>query len=214
MPGVAPGSKDGYLFAGNHLCLDLVNTRLVMDRQPVELLADLQALLRWFRAADRVPTAEMEAIRREWEKRPEAGACLEELRNLRESLRATLLGLEAAAEPASKTVTGLSHRQHVHPMSLELRQRVVMLEKPKLFEMRRPQNLTAPTVDVAAEILADPNPLGAGIACKSAGTARSSQRMPSAAGGGRGSRTAKGWGHFSRQRWPSSSRKARGKGRA
>ena len=44
-----PDWRDGFLFVGNHLCLDFVNTQPVMNGQPAELLSDWKALLRWFR---------------------------------------------------------------------------------------------------------------------------------------------------------------------
>jgi hypothetical protein len=44
--------KDGFLFVGNHLALDFLNTCPVQNGEAVELLPDFDALLRWFRAAD------------------------------------------------------------------------------------------------------------------------------------------------------------------
>ena len=158
MAGVNPDWRDGFLFVGNHLCLDFVNTRPVMNGQAVELLSDWQALLRWFRAADLVSEVEMDALKRQWEKRPEAGACLEELRSFRESLRATVLRLEAGVEPASKTVIELNLLQRAHPMVLELRRTERGLERRRVFASRRPDDLIAPLVDAAADMLVDIDP--------------------------------------------------------
>ncbi|PYX60939.1 MAG: hypothetical protein DMG76_00995, partial [Acidobacteria bacterium] len=44
--------KDGFLFVGNQLALDFLNTRPVQNGEPSELLPDFSALLRWFQAAD------------------------------------------------------------------------------------------------------------------------------------------------------------------
>ena len=38
---------DGFLFVGNHLALDFLNTRPVSAKGPTELLPDVDALLRW-----------------------------------------------------------------------------------------------------------------------------------------------------------------------
>ena len=43
--------RDGFLFVGNHLALDFLNTRPVQNGEPMELLSDFGALLRWFQAA-------------------------------------------------------------------------------------------------------------------------------------------------------------------
>src|SRR5512143_874750 len=87
--------RDGCLFVGNNLSLDFVNTRPVMHGQPVELLSDWHALLRWFRAADLVSAKDVAPFVRHWENRPEARIWLDRLRTLRESLRATVLRVEA-----------------------------------------------------------------------------------------------------------------------
>ncbi len=158
MAGVKQDWRGGFLFVGNQLALDFVNTRPVINGQPIELLSDWKALLKWFRAADMVSEVEMEALGRQWEKRREAGAFLEALRAFRESLRATVLRLEARDEPASRTVTELNRLLRAHPMFLELRRTAGRLEKRKRFELRRPDDLMAPIVHAAAELLLEFKP--------------------------------------------------------
>ena len=158
MAGVNPGWRDGFLFVGNHLALDFVNTRPVMNGQPVELLSDWNALLRWFRAAELVSEKEMRTFVRQWKKRPEPEGCLEALKTFRESVRATVLRLEAGEEPASRTVAELNRLLRAHPMILELRRAAGKLERRKLFELRRPDDLFAPLVDAATEMLSDLEP--------------------------------------------------------
>lgn len=158
MAGVKPDWRDGFLFVGNHLSLDFVNTRPVINGQPVELLSDWKSLQRWFRAAGLASEREMEAFARQWEKRPEAGACLEGLKAFRESLRAAVLRLEAGEEPGSRTVAELNRLLRDHPMFLELRRTGTSLGKRKRFELRHPDDLLAPIVDAAAEMLSDFKP--------------------------------------------------------
>jgi predicted RNA-binding Zn ribbon-like protein len=158
MASANPDWKDGFLFVGNHLSLDFVNTRPVMNGQPVELLSDWKALLRWFRAAELVSEKEMETFVRQWEKRAEAGAGLDELKTFRESLRATVFRLEAGEEPASRTVAELNRLLHAHPMFLELRRTGPKLERQKRFELRCPGDLIAPLSDATAEMLSELNP--------------------------------------------------------
>lgn len=158
MVSANPDWRDGFLFVGNHLSLDFVNTRPVMNGQPVELLSDWNALLRWFRAADLISGKEMETFGRQWEKQPEAEACLDGFKTFREGVRATVLRLEAGEEPASKTVTELNRLLRAHPMFLELRRTAGKLERRKLFEVQRPDDLIARLVDAAAEMLLELNP--------------------------------------------------------
>ena len=58
--------KDGFLFLGNHLSLDFLNTCPVQNSEAVELLPDFDALLRWFRAADLLSSREATSLRQQW----------------------------------------------------------------------------------------------------------------------------------------------------
>ena len=153
MASVNQDWRDGFLFVGNHLSLDFVNTRPVMNGQPVELLSDWNALLRWFRAADLVSEKEMDTFVRQWEKRAEVGACLDRLKTFREGLRATAFRLESGEGPASGTVAEINRQLRAHPMFLELRRTPAILEGRKRFELRCPDDLIAPIADAAAEML-------------------------------------------------------------
>src|SRR5215468_10280342 len=88
--------KDGFLFLGNHLALDFVNTRPVVKDEPVELLPDVLALLRWFRAAGLVDSSEFAALRQEWGESARARRLLESAREFREQLRNEILRYEEA----------------------------------------------------------------------------------------------------------------------
>ena len=57
--------KDGFIFLGNHLALDLLNTRPVLNVDPIELLPDMNALLRWFQAAELLPPKETGKLRQQ-----------------------------------------------------------------------------------------------------------------------------------------------------
>jgi hypothetical protein len=58
--------KDGFLFLGNHLALDFLNTCPVQNGEGVELLPDFDALLRWFQAADLLSSREAASLRQLW----------------------------------------------------------------------------------------------------------------------------------------------------
>lgn len=49
---------DGFLFLGNHLALDFVNTRPAPKGEPVELLTDFRTLLKWFQTAEVIDSAD------------------------------------------------------------------------------------------------------------------------------------------------------------
>src|SRR5262245_42354486 len=83
--------KDGFLFLGNHLALDFLNTRPVQNGEATELLPDFSALLRWFQAADLLSSREAAKREQDWGRSGRAKQTLEAMRDLRERLRKEVL---------------------------------------------------------------------------------------------------------------------------
>src|SRR5882724_11179866 len=86
--------KDGFLFVGNHLALDFLNTRPVQDDEPTELLSDFTALLRWFQAAGLLSSREATKLQRQSGPSATAQRVLDDLRQFRERLRKEILAWE------------------------------------------------------------------------------------------------------------------------
>ncbi len=154
---IQTGGMDSF-FAGNHLSLVCVNTRPVMNGRPVGVFPAWKALLRWFRAAELVSNSEMETFVRQCDKRVKAETCLYVLKTFREGVRATVFRLEAGEEPPSKTVTEFNQLPRAHPLVLDLRRGAGRLARRKPFALRRPDNLMAPIVDAAADMLLELKP--------------------------------------------------------
>src|ERR1700756_5260955 len=90
--------RDGFLFVGNHLALDFLNTRPVQNGEPMELLSDFSALLRWFQAAGLLDSRETVNLQRQSGESATARRTLDTMRQLREKLRKEILAWEAGAE--------------------------------------------------------------------------------------------------------------------
>src|ERR1700739_4843700 len=86
--------KDGFLFLGNQLALDFLNTRPVQNGDPMELLPDFRALLRWFQASGLLSSREVRHLEREWGQTKEAPRVVVGARVLREALREEILAWE------------------------------------------------------------------------------------------------------------------------
>ena len=86
--------KDGFLFLGNQLALDFLNTCPLQNGEAVELLPDFDALLRWFQAADLLSSREAASLRQQWGSSARAQHAVEAMRELRERLRKEILSLE------------------------------------------------------------------------------------------------------------------------
>lgn len=76
--------RDGFLFVGNHLLLDFLNTQPVMNGEAVELLPDVGALARWLCAAGLINARESARLARLWATAG-YGAAIGELRQFRET---------------------------------------------------------------------------------------------------------------------------------
>src|SRR6266478_7826309 len=95
--------KDGFLFVGNQLALDFLNTRPVQNGEPSELLPDFSALLRWFQAADLLNSHKVGSLQRQWGGSANAMRTTEEMRQLREKLRKEIRSEEHTSELQSQS---------------------------------------------------------------------------------------------------------------
>jgi len=152
------GWVDGFLFVGNQTALDLLNTKLVKDGEPLELLPDSMALERWLIAADILPDKEAQALARRWRGSREVGRFLSELLAFRERLRAAVLRLEAGKTVPAEIIAELNRHLLQHPVRHALSLKGRRVERGVVLEPRSPQELWAPIAAVAAELLADVEP--------------------------------------------------------
>ena len=113
--------KDGFLFVGNHLALDFLNTRPIQNDEPMELLPDFSALLRWFQAAELLSTRDAASLQQEWGKSARARRTVEALRELREKLRKEILAWEGGSVVHNSTVDELNRLMADYPMRTRLK---------------------------------------------------------------------------------------------
>jgi predicted RNA-binding Zn ribbon-like protein len=147
--------KDGFLFVGNQLALDFLNTRPEQNGEPQELLSDVNALLRWFRAAELLSARQFATLQKQCENSPRARRTLEEILGLREKLRKAVLAWEAGGKLHRATIEYLNGLLAVHPML----EKVIHIENsPRMdlcFEVRQPEDLLAPLAHSAAKLLTE-----------------------------------------------------------
>jgi predicted RNA-binding Zn ribbon-like protein len=145
--------KDGFLFVGNQLALDFLNTRPVQDGVLSELLPDFSALLRWFQAANLLSSREAGSLQRRWGGSAGAQKTTEAMRSLRERLRKEILAWEhnglvhAMLGELNRLITD-------HPMRTRLRMNGKSCSTELWFEPREPEDLFAPLAHSAAALFA------------------------------------------------------------
>ena len=147
--------RDGFLFVGNHLTLDFLNTRPVQNGEPLELLSDFSALLRWFQAAGLLTSREVANLQRQSGESAAARRTLEAMREFREKLRNEVLAWEDGADVRRTIVAELNRLLAAHPMLSKLQ---VTGNAPSMklwFEPRQPEDLFAPLAHSAARLFAE-----------------------------------------------------------
>ena len=146
--------RDGFLFVGNHLALDFLNTRPIQNGDAIELLSDFRALLRWFKAAGLLSTREMVNLQRQGES-VTARRTLEVMRQFREKLRKEILAWEGGADVHRTIVDELNRLMAAHPMLGKLEATGKGPSMELWFETRQPEDLFAPLVHSAAKLFAE-----------------------------------------------------------
>ena len=147
--------KGGFLFLGNHLALDFLNTYPIQNGEAVELLCDFDALLRWFQAADLLSSHQAARLRREWGKSARAQHVVEAMRELRESLRKEVLAMESGGIVHRAGIDELNHLLTEHPMLTRLNASGNTPRIELWFDPRRPEDLFAPLAHGAAKLFAE-----------------------------------------------------------
>ena len=146
--------KEGFLFVGSQLALDFVNTRPVQSDEPMELLPDFNALLRWFRAAELLSARDAANLEQQWGHSARAQRTLEAMRELREKLRKEILAWEHGGAVHPFTVAELNRLMLDHPMLTKLKTSGSGPATELWFEPRQPEDLFAPLAHSAATLFA------------------------------------------------------------
>jgi predicted RNA-binding Zn ribbon-like protein len=150
--------KNGFLFLGNNLALDFLNTRPVQDGEPMELLPDFASLLRWFQTAGLLSTRDVAGLKRHWSQSAEARHTMEAMRRLREMLRNAIVKWEDAGTPLYSTIDKLNRLMAAYPMRSRLKKtndKELLTEL--YFEPRKPEDLFGPLAHAAAMLFAYTN---------------------------------------------------------
>jgi predicted RNA-binding Zn ribbon-like protein len=149
---------DGFLFLGNHLALDLLNTRIIPERDSVELLPDTVALEKWLLAAGLVTNTNGERLLRRWRDSAEAQNFLEELRKFRERLRAVVIQREAGEAVSARFLAELNRLLEKYPARIALSAAGGKLQREVLFEPSTPSEVWAPIAAATADLLTEVDP--------------------------------------------------------
>ena len=146
-----PSTPDFLFLAGNP-ALDFVNTRPVLRGQPVELLTDFAAALRWFVAAKFMDPKAAAKFQERRANTPQARAFWRQLLAFREQLRRAILSIESGAAISKKMLDTLNRLLAQHPLPAQVVFFKGTLRKEPRFDPREPADLFAPLLNAAADL--------------------------------------------------------------
>jgi predicted RNA-binding Zn ribbon-like protein len=149
-----PDWTGGFLFVGNELILDFVNTRPVQDGEATELLPDFASLVRWFRAAGMLNEHQADALAKKWAESTAGKRAVEQMRQWRERLRKQLIAWEEGGSVHPAMVEEVNQLMAEHPMRFRLSSK----KKPTTelwFEPHQPEDLFAPLAHSVATLVAE-----------------------------------------------------------
>jgi len=149
---------DGFLFVGNHLALDFLNTRPVLAEGPQELLPDVDALVRWLVASGMLTWQKGKALAKKWKDTPQAAVFLRELLKFRERLRAMVVRQEAGFSVSDAFIAELNSLLKQYPSRIALQRKGEKLDLDAAFETEKPNDVWAPIATAVAELLSNSPP--------------------------------------------------------
>jgi len=146
--------RKGFLFVGNQLALDFLNTRPVIEGAAKELLPDFDALLRWFEVAGVLDHRVAVTLRRTWAASAEAERVVQQIRSWRENLRTQVAAWISGSALTSSTQQQLNRLMQQHPMLTRFKTSGNQASTELWFDPHSPEDLFAPLAQAAASLFA------------------------------------------------------------
>ena len=82
-----PKPQIPFLFVGNQLCLDFINTDVVLNGRPMDLLATFSDLVAWLVHIHLLTEEEAKKVERQWGRQAKGTQTFEQARTFRSTLR-------------------------------------------------------------------------------------------------------------------------------
>ncbi len=146
--------RDGFLFVGNQIALDFVNTCPLEDGEPLELLPDFNAVVRWYRAAGLITSIEAGKLEQQWNNSTRAQNFTAKLRQFRESLRSKILLWEDTGKLRKGAFDEINELMTNHPMLSRVKANASEATTELWFKLTEPEDLFAPLANSAAILFA------------------------------------------------------------
>lgn len=149
-------AERSFLFVGDNLCLDFINTEIIEEGRPIDLLGGVDDLTRWAVAAHLLDAAQARELARRWSRtraaEPFFGRAVQFRAVLREMVARIAAG-RTVVPPA--TLTAINDVLGARIGALELKRTPSGYETRSRHEISEPVHLLVPIAESAAALLTD-----------------------------------------------------------
>ena len=151
-PSKAP-LENRFLFVGNYLCLDFINTEMVVGGQPIDCLSGFDSLVAWLVQSRTLNGLQAEDILKSWQTSREAATTFQNAVKLRASLREMAERLVKGKTVPQSTVPAINKWLAHQTGHAELKRMRGGFEKRFQADFREPPQLLWPVAESASDLL-------------------------------------------------------------
>lgn len=144
-----------FLWLGNHVALDFLNTAPVVDGRPVDLLDTFEALTRWLEEAGLVQAAGAAAARARWSRQEAAQPVLAEAHSLRDTWRAMVELLRRGKPPPAGGLEAINRLLRLQSRTAEIVRVGGRFERRFAPRFEEPLHLLVPLAEEIADFLCE-----------------------------------------------------------
>lgn len=147
-----------FLIIGNNLAVDFVNTEIMREGSPADLLENPADLAAWASAAQILEIDKAKALAKDWMENENAGKALKKITGFRKFLRETIENLAKGANLKLDVLTEINQAMSLKSGFAEIVSGENGFEKRFRAEFYEPHELLAPIAEAFADILCYGNP--------------------------------------------------------
>jgi predicted RNA-binding Zn ribbon-like protein len=142
-----------FVFVGNHVCLDFINTQLVVNERPVDLLATFSDLVTWLVHVHLLTEEEAKKIDRQWGGQAEGTQTLEQTRAFRDTLREMVERIASGKPVPQAVIEAINDRLRYRVGRPELIRRKGKFERGFQAEFQDANQLLGLLAEAASDLL-------------------------------------------------------------
>lgn len=150
---------NGFFFIAGNLSLDYINTEIIENGAPKDLLADFTDFAAWAASADLLGKLEAKKLVADWNGRNETEAVFAQALIFRKVLRGMFADLAAGKTVEKAAIAAINYEIQNQSGTMEIRQTENGFEKLFRADFREPRALLAPIAESAADLLCYGNPI-------------------------------------------------------